>query len=125
MAHRLLPFGRAHPPPKGSTRPIRREIETMSRSVRSVPIGPITPMVAMVAFAIAALAACGDSLGVGGPQSVAVNFQVLGSGAAPVGPNAGGPSQVAGPPLVVVGTNGTLAIDEIRVIVSEVELEGE
>jgi hypothetical protein len=36
-----------------------------------------------------------------------------------------GPAAVAGPPLVLVGTNGTLTIDEIRLIVSEVELERE
>ncbi|NIU76729.1 MAG: hypothetical protein GWN71_25150, partial [Gammaproteobacteria bacterium] len=35
-----------------------------------------------------------------------------------------GPMLVAGPPLVLEGTNGTLTIDEIRLIVAEVELDG-
>lgn len=88
----------------------------MSRSIRSIPVG---------ALVVAALSACGDGTGVGGPHNVALNFQVVGSApTASAGPSAvGGPARVAGPPLVLVGTNGTLTIDEIRLIVSEVELE--
>jgi hypothetical protein len=70
-----------------------------------------------------AAAACGDGTGVGGLQQVAVLFQVSGA-ATPVGPAAAdGPARVAGPPLVLSGTNGTLTIDEIRLVVSEIELE--
>jgi hypothetical protein len=76
-----------------------------------------------------ALLACGDSMGVDDPGTVAVNFQVsTASGAAQTvsGPAlVNGPAAVAGPPLVLDGTNGTLTIDEIRLIVAEVELDGE
>ena len=89
----------------------------MLRPSRSIPLS---------ALAVAALSACADGTGVGGPHNVSLNFQV--TSAAPAagagGPSAvGGPAGVAGPPLVLVGTNGTLTIDEIRLIVSEVEFE--
>lgn len=82
-----------------------------------------------VAFLAAGLlAACGDSTGVGDPASVALNFQVSAASTAPTtaGPaRADGPASVVGPPMVLMGTNGTLTIDEIRLIVAEVELEGD
>jgi hypothetical protein len=79
------------------------------------------------ALSVFLLAGCGDALGVDGPQNVALNFQVSAatpaqlSGPAP----ANGPQPTAGPPMVISGTNGTLTIDEIRLIVAEVELEGD
>jgi hypothetical protein len=78
------------------------------------------------ALSIFVLAACGDGTGVDGPQSVALNFQV-GSTSPQMGHAAlaDGPQPVAGPPMVITGTNGTLTIDEIRLIVAEVELDGE
>lgn len=77
-----------------------------------------------------ALGACGDATGVDGPRRVSLNFRV-GEMSAPSllagtpGPEASGPTRVAGPPMRLVGTNGTLQIDEIRVIVAEVELKGD
>jgi hypothetical protein len=74
------------------------------------------------------LAACDDSTGVGDPARVSLAFAVTtptaftSSGPAPV---AAGPSMVVGPPLVLEGTNGTLTIEEIRLIVAEVELDGD
>ncbi|MEQ1854974.1 MAG: hypothetical protein ABL963_00810 [Longimicrobiales bacterium] len=75
------------------------------------------------ALGVLALAACGDGTGVGGPNNITLNFQVSGSGPAAVG--APGVAGVAGPPMVLVGTNGTLTIEEVRLIVSEVELDRE
>jgi hypothetical protein len=77
----------------------------------------------------AAAAACGDTTGISGPGSVALNFRV--GAAAPTasvvteGGLAGAPARVAGPPMTLSGTNGELTIDEIRLIVAEVELDGE
>ncbi len=90
----------------------------------------LTPlrMLSLTAVAVAAISGCADGTGVGGPHNVALNFQVTGSApAAGVGgPNAvGGPALVVGPPLVLVGSNGTLTVDEIRLVVSEVEIEKE
>jgi hypothetical protein len=78
----------------------------------------------LIAAAALLSAACSDSSGVGGPENVGIVFQVVGAAPAPVGPAAvSGPAGVAGPPLVLTGTNGTLTIDEIRLVVSEIELE--
>ena len=78
---------------------------------------------ALAGLVLAAAAACSDTTGPAGFQSVSVNFRVSGSGPAAAGPSrASGPMLVAGPPLVLSGTNGTLTIDEIRVIINEVEL---
>ncbi len=88
----------------------------MLKSLRSLPLGA----------AVLALAACSDGTGVGA-HGVALNFQVAGAPASPApgtgGSMLGAPSRVAGPPLVLVGSNGTLTIDEIRIIVSEIEIE--
>lgn len=92
------------------------------RLVRNIPLA---------ALALASMAACSDGTGVGGPQTIALNFQVAAPAPAAVGPARSGPSLagrpalVAGPPMVLTGTNGTLTIDEIRLIVAEVELEKE
>ena len=84
-------------------------------------------------LAAAGLVACGDTTGVADPTAVALNFQVTtaSSAQAAIGPatssgsDASGPGGVAGPPLVLEGTNGTLTLEEIRLIVAEVELEGD
>jgi hypothetical protein len=78
------------------------------------------------AAVVAAISGCADGTGVGGPHNVALNFQITGSApAASVGgPSAvGGPALVVGPPLVLVGTNGTLTLEEVRLVVAEVEIE--
>ena len=79
------------------------------------------------ALSVFVVAACGDGTGVDNPQSVALNFQVGASSAPQLSglAQADGPQPVAGPPLVITGSNGTLTIDEIRLIVAEVELDGE
>ena len=66
--------------------------------------------------------ACGDSTGVEGPQNVTVNFRVT-DGSAPMatGP-AVGPALVGGP-LEIAGSNGTVSLDEIHIIINEVELK--
>ncbi len=96
------------------------------------PIAPVRGAFALLLAA--AVAGCGDSTGVGDPAEVSLSFAVSAASSAPsaVGPasasgpgTAGGPAGIAGPPLVLEGTNGTLTIDEIRLIVAEVELEGE
>jgi hypothetical protein len=81
----------------------------------------------VAALAVCSLAACSDGTGVGSPHNVALNFQVASSGPASAeGPAAvSGVAAVAGPPLVLIGTNGTLTIEEIRLIVAEVELDRE
>jgi len=75
---------------------------------------------------LVAAAACSDGTGPQGPQQVGLLFQVS-SSASPVASQGSGalagPARVAGPPLVLVGTNGTLTIEEIRLVVSEIELE--
>ena len=72
------------------------------------------------------LGACDDSTGVGAPGTVALNFTVSsGAGTAAVQPATSGPSLVAGPPMTISGTNGTLTIEEIRLIVAEAELDGD
>lgn len=76
------------------------------------------------------LAACGDLVGANGPQQVDVNFRVGASSspamvAAAPGSTGSGSASIAGPPMSVTGSNGTLTIDEIRLIVAEVELDGE
>jgi hypothetical protein len=76
----------------------------------------------------AAASACGDSLVGDGARAVALSFRVASTSApqlAAVSGAEGGPSLVAGSPMLIEGTNGTLTISEIRLIVAEVELEGE
>ena len=76
-----------------------------------------------------ALTACDDALGVNGGGVVALNFRVATTPSSPqltaVSGADDGPAAVAGPPMLIAGTNGTLTISEIRLIVAEVELEGE
>lgn len=73
------------------------------------------------------LAGCDDGTGVDGPQDVSVSFRASQASEASAGP-AAGPSAAAGAPAAATmeleGTNGTLVLDEVFMIVSEVELEG-
>lgn len=72
-----------------------------------------------------AVGACGDSTGAALDGDVSVHFRVAGSTpglTAPSPARVDGPQAVAGPPLVLVGTNGSLTIDEILLVVDEVEL---
>lgn len=84
-----------------------------------------------VLLALVPLAACDDTTGVDGPGTVAFNMSVSGGDPMPgfrapgATEGSSGPARVAGPPLVLAGTNGTLTIEEIRLIVAEVELEGD
>jgi len=91
--------------------------------LRSLPLHGIALLTAT-----ALLSACGDSTGVADPQRVALSFSVT-TGASPAlstssGP-AAAPARVAGPAMRIEGSNGTLVIDEIRLIVAEVELDGD
>lgn len=77
------------------------------------------------------LAGCDDGTGVDGPGTVAFTLSASGGGT-PMSASRlddtsrnSGPARVAGPPMVLTGTNGTLTLDEIRLIVAEVELEGD
>lgn len=78
---------------------------------------------------LAATAACSDGTSVAGPKPLSVNFRVTGPPSPTMGHPAAapalasGPLAVAGPPLVLDGSNGTLTIDEIRIIINEVELK--
>ena len=82
-----------------------------------------------LAVVTAGLTACDDGTGVGDPARVAVNFAVTTPTGAPAAGPAGSPSlapsRVVGPPMELVGTNGTLTIEEIRLILAEVELDGD
>lgn len=68
------------------------------------------------------LAGCGDSLGVDGPQNVTVGFRTADAAASAAPAASVGP---AGAPVQYDGTNGTLVIDQILMIVSEMELDSE
>lgn len=73
--------------------------------------------------AILLSAACGDSTSIAVGDSVSLNFRVATTGAAAVGPSrVAGPQRVAGPPMAIEGTNGTLTLDEVLLIVNEAEL---
>lgn len=78
------------------------------------------------------LAACDNTAGPDSPGQVAVRFQAVGSGAASsLAPSAAAiplgsasTDHVAGAnAITLVGDNGTLVIEDLRVIVSEMELE--
>jgi len=94
-------------------------METLPASLKRITAAAVAAFV---------LSACGDSTGVDDPRSVALNFRVGTGTSSPAmaGPAlASGPTLVAGPPLALEGTNGTLTLEEIRLIVAEVELEGD
>lgn len=85
-----------------------------------------TLQAALALFVAFALGACDDATGVGAPGTVALNFSVASASApATVSGPASAPALVAGPPMTVSGTNGTLTIEEIRLIVAEAELDGD
>jgi hypothetical protein len=66
------------------------------------------------------LAGCADSTGPGDrPQNVTVSFQTAGA------PSSAYHNSLAGAPVEYEGTNGTLIIDRVLMIVSKVELEHE
>ena len=74
------------------------------------------------------MAACDDATGVDGPQNFSLLFSVSAPATSTPASRAldlSGTAAVVGPPMVLEGSNGTLTIDEIRLIVAEVELEGE
>lgn len=104
---------------------MRNHFEALSRNRRRFTALGVVATIGLL------VSACGDTTGVGTPGTVALHFQVSGSQpaalAAAEGPAraAGNLAAIAGPPLVFEGTNGTLTITEVRVIVAEVELEGE
>jgi len=84
-----------------------------------------TVQAALALVGAIALGACDDSTGVGSPGTIALNFSVGTAAPSAVSGPASAPALVAGPPMTVSGTNGTLTIDEIRLIVAEAKLDGE
>lgn len=72
---------------------------------------------------LVALAACGNSTGVGGlGEEVTLSFQVNGGSGPAASTALVGPAAVAGPPMVITGSNGTLTLTELRLVINEVEL---
>lgn len=81
-----------------------------------------TLITSALALAPLALAACSDSTGTQAPGTVQVRFGVA-NGAANLRANVL-TAEAAGGPLVVTGTNGTLSITAIQVVVSRLKLNG-
>lgn len=79
------------------------------------------------ALLLLAAAACDGGTGIDGPLPVSVGFRVTSAAApasaAPSRVEGQGPMTVAGPPLVLSGTNGTLTLEEILIVINEVELK--
>ena len=73
----------------------------------------------VVALVAMTAAACSDSTGPGGTQQVRIAFSAGGTQAALAGSGA----SLLGDEIVLQGTNGTLVIQDLRVIVSEFELD--
>ncbi len=98
----------------------------MTRSIRPTSLRS-TALVLLLPGLALGLVACDDATGVGDPAEVAVNFRTT-STATPTSsssvPARTGPSWVAGPPLSLDGSNGTLVIEEIRLVIAEIELDG-
>jgi len=67
--------------------------------------------------------ACGEATGPAGTTALSLNFRVAGTSAVPAPQFASLAQRVAGPPLEIPGSNGSLRIDEILVIINEVELK--
>lgn len=79
---------------------------------------------------VLSLGACDDTTGVPGPGEVAVNFRLADGSTALAASPAGSPARMggvtfAGSEIAWTGSNGTLEIDEIRIIVREAELESD
>jgi hypothetical protein len=68
---------------------------------------------AILALLVPFILACEDSTSPDGAGQVAVRFQAVAAASAPA----------AGVPITLTGSNGTLVITDIRLIVSEIELE--
>ncbi|MFO8174234.1 MAG: hypothetical protein R6T96_08115 [Longimicrobiales bacterium] len=82
--------------------------------------------IGLTLLAATSLAACDDSLGVDGPQNVSLSFRTAEAGSLAAAPASAGP--VASAParaITLVGSNGTLVLDELYMIVTEIELEHE
>lgn len=77
---------------------------------------------AFLLAAAASLVACSDSTGPAGSQALSLSFQVSGAAPASTGP-AASPARAAGPPMIISGTNGSIRLDEILMIINEVELK--
>lgn len=72
--------------------------------------------------------ACGDGLGPGGPENVTLNFRSAGAPASGPATAPSASSHPAGAPVrsvAIEASNGTLVLDRVLMIVSEVELEHE
>ena len=83
---------------------------------------------AALALAPLAVAACGGDSpsGPGGDEGrVALRFGVVGAGASTASVPGGPRLQTSGGSLVLTGGNGTLTIDDIRLVVAEFELKGD
>ena len=75
-----------------------------------------------ILLAIAGIVACSDSATAPGPRQVTVRFAVAGAQGSAAIAN-GASAALAEGPLVLTGSNGTLTIDEIALIVSKLEFE--
>ncbi|HEX6751283.1 MAG TPA: hypothetical protein VF092_28590 [Longimicrobium sp.] len=76
-----------------------------------------------LALAPLALAGCSDSTGSAAGGQVQIRFGVAQSGAN-ASLAAAGPRFAAGDPLVITGTNGTLTVTDIKLVVSRFQLRG-
>jgi len=82
--------------------------------------------IALVALITFAAAACGDATGSSSRAApVTVRFALVDGGASASAGVSGAAAAIATGPLVLTGTNGTLTIDEIAMIVSRIEFEQE
>ena len=86
-----------------------------------------TAHAAAATAALVLLVGCADGTGVSGPAQVSLNFRVAGSGGPAAAPAlvGGGPALTDGPlpHIHVTGTNGTLTLDSLFIIINEVELK--
>ena len=82
-----------------------------------------TLFAAVLATSPLVLAACSDSTGSSAPGQVQVRFGVASAGQALKAPT-GALAAAAGGPLVVTGTNGTLSLTGIQVVLDKFQLRG-
>ena len=75
----------------------------------------------VLAMAMGGLAACDETTSPAGSEQVAVAF--AGGGSALAASSAGGMRALLAQPMSIEGTNGTLVIEDLRIIVAEFELE--
>jgi hypothetical protein len=96
---------------------------TRPKILRKSPAGSPLRLSGLALLSTFLLAGCGDSLGVDGPGNVTVSFQASESQQASAGsPQMGSPGPA---PVTYEGNNGTLVLDRVLMIVSEMELEHE